>query len=520
VRRAGLLVWPAAIALGIAAEAAAYSWDEPRDWLPDLAVGLTLIACGSLAWQSRARGAGALLAATGVTWFAGNFATELLYLHRGPLAHLLIAYPILRQSSRLAVVALAAGYAAAVVPPVWQSDVATIVLATTLVAVVARGHAVATGRARRERLAALQAAVALSAVLIAGAGARLAVPAGEAVDPALLAYQIVLAAIAIALSVRLRGPAAPVVADLVVELGETRSGLLRGRLAAALRDPTLELGYWSPAASAYLDETGAAVVLPARGSGRCATRVDHAGLPYAVLVHDAAALGDAALAEAVASATRLAASNVALQGEVQARVIELTASRRRLLVAADEERRRLEARLREGPERRLADLDERLRDLAGGENVDRARDQLSRTLADLHQLARGLHPRELAEAGLPAALASLARLAPSPVELDVRVERLSDELGATVYFVCAEALANVAKYASASRTTLEVMAQDGRLVVVVADDGIGGADATRGTGLQGLADRVEALGGRLEVVSPPGGGTRLAAAIPLDVTRA
>ncbi len=102
-----------------------------------------------------------------------------------------------------------------------------------------------------------------------------------------------------------------------------------------------------------------------------------------------------------------------------------------------------------------------------------------------------------------------------PVALDVRVERLPGELEAAVYFVCAEGLANVAKYASASRARLEVAARDGRVTVVVADDGIGGADTTRGTGLQGLADRVEALGGTLGVASPAGGGTRLAAEIPL-----
>ena len=117
--------------------------------------------------------------------------------------------------------------------------------------------------------------------------------------------------------------------------------------------------------------------------------------------------------------------------------------------------------------------------------------------------------------GLPGALASLAQLAPVPVEVDVRVERLPEELEAAVYFVCAEALANVAKHASASHTSLEVTAREGRVIVVVADDGIGGAETSRGTGLQGLADRVEALGGALRVVSPPGAGTRVAAEIPL-----
>lgn len=522
MRRIGLLVWPAAIGLGIAAESAAFSWDDPAQWLPDLLVGLTFFACGSLAWERwGAHGAGALLAATGVTWFLGNFSADLLYLHRGVLVHLVLAYPGWRPRSRLDLVAIAVGYAAAIAAPAWESEIATIVIAVALAAVAARGYAVAGGSVRRERLTALQAAAALGAVLIGGAAARLAVPAGDAADPALLAYQTVLVAVAVGLYARVRGPAVSAVADLVVELGETRSGTLRDRLARALGDRTLEVGYWSADAGAYLDDAGSGLALPAPASGRSATHVERNGLPFAVLVHDAEVLRDPALVEAVASATRLSASNVALQGEVRAQAGELMASRRRLLLAADGERRRLEVRLWEGPERRLVDVAETLAGVpppAAGqstEHMERARGLLSRTLDDLHELARGLHPRELVEAGLPGALASLAERAAVPVALDVRVERLPDEIEATVYFVCAEALANVAKYASASRVRLEVAARDGRLAVVVADDGIGGANASRGTGLQGLADRVEALGGTLKVVSPPGKGTRLTAEIQL-----
>ena len=173
--------------------------------------------------------------------------------------------------------------------------------------------------------------------------------------PALLAYELVLLGIAIGLYVRLRGPEAAV-ADLVVELGETRSGTLGDRLARALGDPTLEVGYWSPDATAYLDDAAAARV-PGPGIGPVATRVEREGRPFAMLVHDAAVLADPALVEAVASAARLAASNVALQAERRARAGELVASRRRLLVAADRERRALEARLRRGPEQRLAEVD-------------------------------------------------------------------------------------------------------------------------------------------------------------------
>ena len=508
-----LLILAAAVGLGVAAEAAAFEWDDPGHWLPDLAVGLTFIACGALAWG---RGAAALLAATGVAWFLGNFATELLYLHRGPLVHLLLAYPGWRPRSRLDFVAIAAGYCAALVEPVWRSDVTTIVLAAALVAVAALGWVQAAGRARRERLVALQATAALGAVLIGGALARIAVPSGDAAEPALLAYEAVLIAIAVGLCARLRGPAAAAVADLVVELGETRSGTLRDRLAQELGDPTLALGYWSPDAGAYVDDRGRRLAPPGPDDGRSATHVEREGRPFAVLVHDAAVLRDPALVEAVASATRLSASHVALQSEVRARADELIASRRRLLVAGDEERRRLEARLREGPEQRLVELAELLGPAPRQEyeHLERARGQLSGTLEDLRELALGLHPRALVESGLPGAVRSLAERSPVPVELDVRVGRLPPEVEATAYFVCAEALANTAKYSSASSVRLAVTAGEGHTRVVVADDGVGGADKSRGTGLQGLADRVEALGGTLSVSSPAGRGTRIAADIP------
>ena len=510
------MVWPAALVLAVASESAAFAWDDPGRWLPDLAVGLTFIFCGLLAWERwNAAAVGALLAATGVSWFLGNFWAELLYLHRGPLVHLVLTYPGRRPRSRLDLVAIAVGYVAALSEPVLQSESGTIVFALALVFLAVRGYLVPDGAARRERLTALQAAAALGAVLAGGAAARLAVPGGDAADPALLAYEAVLIAVAAGLYARLRGPAVTAVADLVVELGETRSGTLRDRLARVLGDPTLEVGYWSAVAGAYIDETGSQLSFPQPGSGRSATRVERDGLPYAVLVHDAAVLRDPALVDAVASATRLSASNVALQAEVRTQADELIASRRRLLLAADREREALEGRLREGPERRLAGLGVTLAGIQGSEHVGRARSQLASTLDDLHELARGLHPRELVEAGLSGALASLAQRVPVAVELDVRVGRLPQALEATVYFVCAEGLANVAKYAPAARAELHVAALDGRLVVAVADDGSGGADASRGTGLQGLADRVEALGGTLRLASPAGKGTRLTAEIPL-----
>jgi signal transduction histidine kinase len=244
--------------------------------------------------------------------------------------------------------------------------------------------------------------------------------------------------------------------------------------------------------------------------------------PVAALVHDPAVLDDPGLREALSSAAQLAAANARLQAEVRAQVAALRESRRRILEAGDEERRRLERRLREGAEERLERLAEqvsRARLSAGSEaareRIDRTQAQLARTLEELHQLAHGIHPRVLAEAGLVGALASLAEQAPVRVEVMAPASKLPAEVEAVAYFLSSEALANIAKHASASQVSVSVTSSDGRVRVEIEDDGLGGADPARGTGLRGLADRVEALGGTLDVESPTGGGTRLAAEIPL-----
>ena len=476
---------------------------------------------------------GALLAAAGFAWFAPNFAAtgvtalawlsaHALYLYRGPLVQLVLTFPRGRPVRRLDRAAVAAGYAAAVITPVWADQTATIVLACLLVAVAVRGFACAAGRERRMRLAALQATAVLAAVLAAVALVRLAAPAQAANAATLHAYQAALCGLSLGLLVGLlRGSwERAEVADLVVELGATRSGTLRDELARALGDPSLQVGYWVPASAGFVDAEGRPVRVPDPGSGRSMTMVERDGQPLAVLVHDPAVLGDPGLVEAVSSAARLAAANVRLQAEVRARLAEVGASRRRLLEAGDEERGRLERRLREGALRRLGEVAETLRQArrpaAGGadERLARAESQLARTQEELRRLARGIHPRELSERGLAAALASLARDVPLPVELAVSAAGESPAAAACAYFVCSEALANVAKYAAASQVAVSVRSDPGGTTVEIEDDGVGGADPGRGTGLRGLADRVETLGGTLTVESPPGRGTRLVAVIP------
>jgi signal transduction histidine kinase len=529
-----LLLWPAAAVVGLTAEWRLYGWADPGDWVPDLLTGWTMIACGLAGWSRRPQSrSGALLVATGFAWFAPNYAAtgvtamawlsaHALYLYRGPLVQLALTYPRGRLVRRLDRAAVIAGYAAAVITPVWADETATIVLACLLVAVAVRGYVCAAGRERRMRLAALQAAAVVAAVLAAVALVRLAAT-GQAANAATLhAYQAALCGLSLGLLVGLlRGSwERAEVADLVVELGATRSGTLRDELARALGDPSLQVGYWVPQPAGFVDSEGRPIPVPDRGSGRSMTMVERDGQPLVVLVHDPVVLGDPGLVEAVSSAARLAAANARLQAEVRGRLAEVGASRRRILEAGDEERGRLERRLRDGALRRLDEVGETLRrarrPAAGGagERLARAEVQLAQTQEELRRLARGIHPRELSERGLAAALASLAGDVPLPVKLAVSAAGESLAAAACAYFVCSEALANVAKYAAASKVAVSVRSDPGGTTVEIEDDGVGGADPGRGTGLRGLADRVETLGGTLTVDSPPGRGTRLVAVIP------
>ncbi len=215
-----------------------------------------------------------------------------------------------------------------------------------------------------------------------------------------------------------------------------------------------------------------------------------------------------------------------LNAELHTRLEELAASRARIVTAGDVERRRLERNLHDGAQQRLVALSLSLRlaqakidsDPAGARaTLAGAGDELVLALAELRELARGLHPAVLSDRGLRAAVEMLAGRSPVPVEIvDIPDERLPEPVEAGAYYLIAEALTNVAKYADASAVRVRVVASDGSVVVEVSDDGAGGADPGAGSGLRGLADRVEALGGSLEVVSPAGAGTSLRAEIPAD----
>ncbi len=214
-----------------------------------------------------------------------------------------------------------------------------------------------------------------------------------------------------------------------------------------------------------------------------------------------------------------------LNAELHARLEELAASRARIVAAGDVERRRLERNLHDGAQQRLVSLSLSLRlalaklesDPAAARAIlAPAGDELALALDELRELARGLHPAVLTDRGLRAAVEMLAGRAPVVVEIEeIPDERLPEPVEAAAYYLIAEALTNVAKYARASAVRVRVTASGAGVAVEVTDDGVGGADPANGSGLRGLADRVEALGGTLEVVSPAGAGTALRALISI-----
>jgi signal transduction histidine kinase len=500
----------AGFAFGVAAE-----WiGRPQSIALDAATGFALLFLGLVSWSRRPRsGAGPIMSAAGLAWFAGTLWAPAVFLHRGPLAQLLISYPSGRLSSRLEVVAVGAAYVYAAADVVAGNSCATIFFAFGLVAVCTRRYMVATGPARRARLAALTGSVAFGLVLAAGAIARLAGVGADSV--VLVAYDLTVCLIAVGLFADLLWGrwAQAAVAVLVVDLGEpTADGVLRDRLARALGDPALVVGYWLPEQGRYVDEAGRPVELPAAGADRAVTPIDEDGRRVAVLVHDRVALDDPALLSAVGSAARLAVKNARLQAEVGARVKEVEASRRRIVEASGEQRARLERELRAGAEQRLAHVAELLADC--GEQLAEVREGVDAARAELREFARGIHPAVLTERGLAAAVRELAERSPITVEVAAPPARFPPTIEAAAYFVCAESLTNIVKHAEASQVHIGITAEDGWLTVVVADDGIGGADPSRSSGLRGLSDRVEALGGSLAVKSPRGGGTRVTVELP------
>jgi len=315
------------------------------------------------------------------------------------------------------------------------------------------------------------------------------------------------------------------VADAIASVGPAPSpSALAEVLAQALRDPSLRVLTWDESVGAYVDEKGRATPLPASDANIQATIVTGGDRPLAALVHDRALGEDPALLAAGVAVTRLVVDNTRLSRELRQQLDEVRQSRARIVEAGDAERRRIERDLHDGVQQRLLALALALRGAEGRSTGDPEAAEALRlgtvealgVVEDVRELAQGIHPAVLSEAGLGAALRSLADRSPVPVDLSLELDGLgSSSAVAAAYFVASEALANVVKHAAAGSVRLVASDHDARIKLVIEDDGAGGA-APAGAGLRGLADRVAALGGALTVDERPGGGTILAATIPIE----
>ena len=534
VVRASLREW---IILGYLSAGLISWWRRPESLLGPLMLAAgVLVSVGKLWWAN-----GAVPATIGELL---DFLQPVLFIH------VFLAYPSGRLRSKLERVFVATAYAAALglqlvqlllddagprnaIAVASQPVAATVVLDVLLcsIAALALGAIGVLGLRRRRSGRSLRRssdlmidAFVLALVLIAALFLSVLL-GGPRVEEIRRAMFFVTGLAPIVFLVGLVGErlARATVGELVVELrGRPEPAGLRDAVARALRDPSLEVAYWLPDFGCYGDLDGRPVELPSDGS-RVATRIDRGGAKLALLVHDPALGEEPELLEAVVAAGEIALENEQLQAELRARMRELWGSRARIMEAGQRERQRLERNLHDGAQQRLIALSLELGrlegELAGNEHaagrLEHARREIAASLDELRAVSHGLHPAVVSAHGLDVALEQLVALAPVPVQLRVEVSgRLSEQLEVAAYYIVSESLANVGKHARASTAEVEVERSERELVVEVRDDGVGGADTAGGSGLRGLADRVETLGGRLRVWSPAGGGTRLRAEIP------
>jgi signal transduction histidine kinase len=307
------------------------------------------------------------------------------------------------------------------------------------------------------------------------------------------------------------------VSRLAAELGEAPpAGRLQGGLAGALRDPDLEVFYWLPGSERFVDANGSSATPPAAGGGRAVTPIARGGQPLALIAHDAALLEGRELEREIGSAARLAIDNERLQVEVLAQLEDLRASRARIVETSDAARRRLERDLHDGAQQRLLALSYELRLARAGAETDgdgelvtllaEAAAEGETALADLRELAEGIYPAILTEAGLAAALATLADEAALPVEVgEVTSERHPAAVEATTYVTIADGVEDAVER-GATFVSVSVVREGDRLLVSVEDDG-----TERSSSLVHVLDRVGALGGSADL-----GATSLRAEIPCE----
>ncbi|MDT4912325.1 MAG: hypothetical protein QOC66_1453 [Pseudonocardiales bacterium] len=357
------------------------------------------------------------------------------------------------------------------------------------------------------------------------------VAAGLAIGPEHDVYGIGLeivagvAAITLAVSLLVARVAEDRLVALVADLETVGPGAtLRNALRRALTDPTLDIVYLRAGSGGWIDEVGQPMTAPVAVAGRAVTAIERGGKPIAALVHDPALLRSPERLHAATGAASLALYNEELKAELRAQLHDVQASRARIVETGDHERRRVERNLHDGAQQRLVGLALMLRlasrkaegDPAVTDLLAEAAGELDDALEELRELARGIHPAIVTDAGLGGAPETLAERPGVPVDLSVDLPgRLPDAVEVGAYYLVAEALANANKHAEAKQITVRATVVGGDLRVEVCDDGRGGATAAPGSGLEGLADRVSALDGRLVIESVPGLGTTVVADLPL-----
>lgn len=302
-------------------------------------------------------------------------------------------------------------------------------------------------------------------------------------------------------------------------------------LARTLDDKSLRVFWWDEATGGYLDSSGQSAD-PAADSDRrrrgSLLEIDAGESPLAVINHDVGLAENTRLLDGVAAALRLSVDNDRLRNRLEHTLQDVRDSRLRIVEAGDHARARLERDLHDGSQQQLVSIAITLRMISGraradgdsalADDLDDLSARLSAALVELRALARGIHPTALTEGGLGTAVHELAARSAVPVDVDVRVvARASPLVESTIYFVVAECLTNTARHSGAQRASVRISADDGHLVFEIDDDGSGTADAAAGTGLRGLIDRVEALGGELRVWATPGDGTHIRGSLPVQL---
>jgi signal transduction histidine kinase len=527
-----------------------------------LLVGSSFMGTGLFAWWRRpGNRTGALMVAAGAAWFASGVSAsdnDVLFtigialdgVFPAILGHLLLAFPTGRLQARAERLVVAAGYFAVTVLQVPSllfeepdeprnllivhgdqslSDaldamqfVAAVCIIGMSVAIIAR-RGIRGGEAQRRALTpVLWTAGVAFAVFIAAKGIDAAT--GEPQDALNRLSEALVATIPFGFLIgllRSRLAQGAALSALIAQVGQLPGeGPLRAALADALGDPSLALAYWLPESERFVDALGHPVTVTGPGW----TEVELQGRRIAAIAHDSALVDEPELVRTAGAAAALALENQRLTAELRARIEDLRASRARVVEAGDAARRRFERDLHDGAQSRLVALALKLKlarmkvepDSEAAQLLDESSAEPQASLDELRELARGLHPVVLTDRGLNAAVRILADRAPVPVAVcGLPQGRLPPPVELAVYFVVAEALTNVAKYAHASSASIAITTSDARVTVDVVDDGVGGADIAGGSGLRGLSDRVAALDGPLAVDSPPGEGTRLHAEIPL-----